>query len=168
MTGFNSNSCMFPMCTAMCWPMTPESLCGCMSWVPAKARPCSDMLCCVLWPTAVASSAATWVNIPWGGLKNVRIKGWGDRELKHLPWKCESLSLIPKIQVDDYPGIPAKESEMGRSWGLLASQPSLIRKAWIKKLRCGQELHRKTESTNLNPWGLPETEPPTKEWAWST
>jgi hypothetical protein len=26
---------------------------------------------------------------------------------------------------------------------------------------------RPTESTNLDPWGLPETEPPTKERAWA-
>ena len=26
---------------------------------------------------------------------------------------------------------------------------------------------RPTESTNLDPWGLPETEPPTKELTWS-
>jgi hypothetical protein len=30
-----------------------------------------------------------------------------------------------------------------------------------------EELHKKTESTNKDTWGLPETEPPTKEHVWA-
>ena len=51
-----------------------------------------------------------------------------------------------------------------------------IRRSWEDYRRIGRteepeedmdSTRRPTELTNLNPWGLPETEPPTKEHTWA-
>jgi hypothetical protein len=48
--------------------------------------------------------------------------------------------------------------ELGESYGRVGGR--------IKKSKEDRaSLGRRTESTNLNPWGLSETEPPTKEQA---